>query len=448
MLHVLLVATLLWQEPAPAAKPPAPATFAQLIERHFTAWDKDGDGTLSAVEIDGLCVDAALTGEPAAAAAALKRIVRSGKYEVPPLTRGNLTAPPPGKTTKQPKDPKAVEDPKGPEPEPADVQDRRDSGETPATTLKAPNFQASHASALRKIVTTNRVLFGDDTPDLDRCRQGPLGNCYFVAAVGAFVHRDSAAVKQLVQQHAGGGYEVRFADGKSIVVTPLTDAEVALSGTTGDEGLWLPVLEKALGSLRREANPARYTMATATDAIAKGGSSAAIIRMLTGHQTVRITLKKRQRGTVKGADGKSVPKPPVAAGAVDALAAKVRRDVGDALTQRRLVTCSTGTEPQPPGISGKHAYAVLAFDAAKDELTLWNPHGNTFRPKGEPGRSTGYPTKAGVFCLPVGDFVQIFGSVSMETDQPLPAPVEPADAKAAPQHDEQPKPQEPPAKQG
>ncbi|MBZ0153651.1 MAG: hypothetical protein K8J09_19165 [Planctomycetes bacterium] len=440
MLHVLLVATLLWQDPAAAAKPPVPATFAQLLEQHFAAWDKDGDGTLSAVEIDGLCVDATLTGEPAAAAAALKRIVRSGKYAVPELTRANLTQPPKGKpatpdtkATKDTKDTKPPEAAKGPEPDPAAAQDRRDSGETPATTLKAPNFQASHSSALRKIATTNRVLFGDDTPDLDRCRQGPLGNCYFVAAVGAFVHRDSAAVKQLVQEREGGGYEVRFADGKSIAVTPLTDAEVALSGTTGDEGLWLPVLEKALGSLRREANPERYTMATATDAIAKGGSSAAIIRMLTGHQTARITLKKRSRGTVKDADGKSVPKPPAAAGPVDTLAAKVRSDVGEALKQRRLVTCSTGTEPQPPGISGKHAYAVLAFDAAKDELTLWNPHGNTFRPKGEPGRSAGYPTKAGVFCLPVRDFVQVFGSVSMETDQPLPEPkVEPKEAPAKP----------------
>lgn len=444
MLHVLLAAVVALQTP-PQSPPQAAPTFAQVAAEHFATWDRNTDGKLSPDEIDALCVDPKLTSTQAAAAAAMKRIVRSGKYAVPELTRDYLATPPPKPAAKP--EPKAA--PTGGKQEPAKAgakepvkepvkegakepakkpedQDRRDSTENPTAALKPPNFQASYASSLRKIKSTQRGLFLDDTPDLDKCRQGPLGDCYFVAAVGAFVHRDSAAIKQLIQARDDGGYEVRFADGKSITLPPLTDAELALSGTTGDEGLWLPVLEKALGALRRQADPKKYAMATATDAIAKGGSSATIVRMLTGHQTERIGLKKRARGTVPGPDGKPMPKPPLPADDLDKLAAKVRTEVGAALAGKRLVTCGTGTEKQPPGISGKHAYAVLAFDDKGDTLTVWNPHGNTYKPKGEPGLAHGYATKAGVFAIPVKDFVQVFGGVVVETDKAIEAPKPPA----------------------
>ena len=429
---LLTVALLLQQSPvapqAPSVPPKSPSTFSQVVVEHFAAWDRDGNGELGADEIDALCVDPKITGEEAAAAAAIKRIVRSGKFAVPTLNLGYLGASPKPATKPSTKDPVA-EGGAGTEagstgPDAAkspDPQDRRDSGEQPGTSLKTPNFQASYVSSLRRIRSAKRDLFLDDTPDLDHCHQGPLGDCYFVAAVGAAVHRDSAAVKQMVQAHEGGGYDVHFADGSAIRLAPLTDAVVALSGTTGDEGLWLPVLEKALGSLRHESNPKRYAMESATDAIAKGGSTATILRMLTGHETTRIALKKRQRGTVPGPDGKPVPKPPIPAGDVDTLAAKVRTELGAALAQKRLAACSTGTEKQPPGISGKHAYAVLAFDADKDELTLWNPHGNRFQPKGEAGLAHGYATRAGVFVIPVRDFVQVFGGVALETDRALTA---------------------------
>ncbi|HEX5052153.1 MAG TPA: C2 family cysteine protease [Planctomycetota bacterium] len=445
MLHALLAVTLLLQQPpvappAPSTPPKSPPSFAEVAAEHFASWDRNTDGKLDADEIDVLCVDPKVTGEQAAAAAAIKRIVRSGKYAVPELTREYLTTPPkpvskpasklpvpphvePATATQPPAQPPAKASTTDPLEQAAgspDAQDHRDAPEQPAT-LKRPNFQAGYASSLRKIRATRPDLFRDDTPDLDHCHQGPLGDCYFVAAVGAFVHRDSAAVKQMIKERDGGGYDVHFGDGRSIELPPLTDAELALSGTTGDEGLWLPVLEKALGALRHQADPKRYAMETSTDAIARGGSTATIIRMLTGHQTTRIVLKKRPRGTVPGPDGKPVPKPPVPAADPDELAARLRTEVGSALREKRLVACGAGTEPHPPGINGKHAYAVLAFDAENDLLTLWNPHGNTFRPKGEAGLEHGYATRAGVFRIPVRDFVQVFGGLALETDRALPA---------------------------
>ncbi|MBL8726218.1 MAG: hypothetical protein JNK49_19385 [Planctomycetes bacterium] len=404
LLAPLLFAQAAVQPVAPQSKATVPS-FAMVVTERFAAWDRDGNGTLSPSEIDALCVDPAVRGAEAAAVAALKRVVRSGKYAVPPLTPDgilNKTRAPAASSGK------------------AEDADRADSTErAPTAALRPVNFPASFASCLRKIQTTPRVLFADETPDLDKCRQGPLGDCYFVAAVGAFVHRDALAVKRLLEPLPDGRFRATFGDGGSIEVSPLTDAEIALSGSTGDEGLWLPVLEKALGQLRRSKDPEKFAMETATDAIANGGSAATIVRMLTGHQTERIALKRVPRSTAKGPDGKPVVSTPQPAGDLEELAARVRREVGAAIEGRRLVTCGTGTEPQPPGISGKHAYAVLGFDATADTLLVWNPHGNGFKPKGEPGLANGYATAAGMFRIPVADFVRVFRSVGIETTRPV-----------------------------
>lgn len=398
MLHLLFAAAISLQSPQHPG-------FHQLAAEHFAVWDVDHDGTLSPGEIDARCVDPAVKGDEAAAVAAIKRIVRSGKYALAPLTRDYLSAPAPKIAGGKPAD--------------AADTDRADAAETTrAVALKPPNFQASFSSSRRRIASSRRELFADPTPDLDKCRQGPLGDCYFVAGVGAWVHRDAEAVKRAVTARDDGGYDVQFADGATVALAPLTDAEIALSGTTGDEGLWLPVLEKALGRLRQQADPQKYATATATDAIAKGGSSAATLRLLTGHQTARIALKKRPRSKTKDAEGKPVALPPVAAADPALLADKVRAEVGAALAKGLLVTCGTGTEPQPPGINGKHAYAVLGFAREADTLTLWNPHGNTFRPKGAEGIACGYDTRAGVFAIPVADFVRVFSAVHLETAAP------------------------------
>jgi hypothetical protein len=195
-----------------------------------------------------------------------------------------------------------------------------------------------------------------------------------------------------------------------------------LSGTTGDEGLWLPALEKALGLLRRQQDPQKYTTATATDAISKGGSAAKTIQLLTGHAAVRLPLKKRPESTAKDASGVPIPKPTEPVARYEELENRVRTQVTAALAARRLVTCSTVREPQPRGIAQKHAFAVLGYDAATDELQLWNPHGNHFTPKGPRGLQHGYATKAGRFSIPVADFVRVFSSCAIETDEPSPAP--------------------------
>lgn len=413
----LLTAALAAQQD-PAPKPTAPAaakaaapTFDATLTQHFDAWDADDDQTLSADEIDRACLDPKVTGAAAAAIAAIKRVVRSGSYEVPPLTLDGLTKAPRTRAAA----PKA--DATKPTPAPGDA-DRADSGETrPAagTPKRAPNFAVSFRSGLTRIETTPRVLFADNTPDLDACRQGPIGDCWLLASLGAFVHRDPKALHALITP-TKDGYRVRFADGQSADVAPLTDAELALSGTTGDEGLWLPVVEKAMGHVRQLQNPQKHTADTASDALA-GGSTATVLRMLTGRTTERLAFHKKVP-TAKTPP----PKPPAAepADTVDALATKAHAALAAAFAEKRLVTCSTNTAAHPPGIAGKHAYAVLGYDAAAQVVTVWNPHGRSRKVNGEPGLANGYTTTKGVFALPLREFVQAFSSMAWETSTPLP----------------------------
>ncbi len=75
----------------------------------------------------------------------------------------------------------------------------------------------------------------------------------------------------------------------------------------------------------------------------------------------------------------------------------------------------------PPGLIGRHAYAVLAYDQSSRQVTVWNPHGKDFKPKMSPaGLENGYPVKKGIFQIPLEDFVRVFKSVSYETSAPLP----------------------------
>ena len=93
-----------------------------------------------------------------------------------------------------------------------------------------------------------------------------------------------------------------------------------------------------------------------------------------------------------------------------------------AATSRPATTepAHVGTLPLiPPNISTKHAYAVLAYEAKTDAVTFWNPHGQTFHPKGSPGLTNGYPTDHGRFSVPLAEAHLFITFISIE--QPAPA---------------------------
>ncbi len=375
----------------------ADPTFSEVVQRSFASWDANDDGVLSPAEIDSLVVDPTRTGADAAGIAALKLVVRGGKVTLPPLTLDFLMKPPPRRAAR-------VD---------TDAEDRETRAEPRSASSQDPTAAINQrfSRALRKIKSVQRDLFLDETPDIDACRQGPLGDCFFVAAVGAAVDRDPSWVISLFTPEDAGAYSVRFGDGRSVRISPLTDAELGLTSTTGDEGLWLAMLEKAYGSLRNEGRKEEDRTESVTDAIARGGSIAATIRALTGNTVERTSLRARiERAEASGQSTTHIVE-------------EVRAKLVAATRNRRLIglgsDASDSGKRLPPGVSSNHAYAVLGFEESIDLVHVWNPHGNTFRPKGEEGMIHGYPTRAGRFDVPLLEFVRIFRTMTIETDTPL-----------------------------
>lgn len=101
------------------------------------------------------------------------------------------------------------------------------------------NLSHNYKSFLKHLQTAPRQLFTKEHPSLEGIAQGHLGDCYFIAGVGAAVHRDPEIVRRLIISRTDGSYEVRFRNGRHIHVPLLTDAELALGSNAGHQGIWL-----------------------------------------------------------------------------------------------------------------------------------------------------------------------------------------------------------------
>jgi hypothetical protein len=389
MVYAIVAALLLaGVEPAPNTS----AHFVDVVKKHFAKWDSNHDGVLSEEEIDRLVVDPTVKGDEAAAAGSIKYVTRMVGGRLPPLTmayfvRAAGTAPKkPAKKT-----------------EPADDQ-------APSASLDDNPWQKAFVSSQTRIRNGSGDLFRYNRVDLSQFHQGPLGDCYFVSMIGALVNRNPEQIPRMITAQRDGTYRVSFADNEAVTIPPLTDAEIAISSTTGEEGAWVALFEKAFGTLRQAQFPEQHKEAVASDAIARGGTLVTTIRVLTGHDTQAFAIKKVS--TQKTAEGRRLE----FSASPQELERIVRDKIQSALLNHKVIGAATYPEALPPGVVGRHAYAIIGYDRNSDSITVWNRHGNNFSPKGNPGLQHGYPTSHGVFTVPVKDFIHIFSFVEIEND--------------------------------
>jgi hypothetical protein len=347
-------------------------TIASVIADHFPRWNKSGDGKLSREQVDALVSNHSVKGDTAAAVAALHIYFRDNP-KVGSLTQSFVVE---SAGKKLP-------------------EERRDLAN------KVQHFQADYENFRNHIQNAPRDLFVSDAPQLVGMHQGSLGDCYFVNVIGAAIHIDRNRVKQIFHPIKDGVWELDFLDGSKTTVH-LTDAQIALGSSAGSQGLWLNVLEEGFGQVRfklmqqKDKQPGDIPI----DVISRGGSPGLAISLLTGHKSEQLDVLKH---------------------ANEPAATRKLRDVMIAGTKGRLLMSAgtPGSEHKlPPGVIGGHCYAVLGFDASKDIVHLWNPWGNNFQPQKMPvGMENGYPVKDGLFDVPLGDFVKIFGYFDYETHE-------------------------------
>jgi hypothetical protein len=352
----------------------------------FDRWDTDHNGTLDATEIDRAIDDPINKGEPAAALAALKGWIQIEK-PAPSITKSWITG--------------LHDAPKASAPPTTPFTD----GSKPVVEQHEDvekNLDVRYRGALRRIRSHTTDLYTHGGPKLDDIKQGRLGDCFMLAPLGAMVNRDPAVVQQMIQTEPTG-YKVTFGDGKTVEIAPLTDAELALGGASMGGGLWVRVLEKAFGS--RHIPVEALTSSVATDKI-HGGSTGAAGTAYSGKKYSGIRLVGDFHKTVSDAD-------------LEKMLTAVRTQLPPALAAHHLALAGTLKHAQPKSITQNHGYAVLGFDSAKDTITVWNPHGNRFTPKGPEGFDNGYTIQNGVFTMPLKDFVRTFNRIMIETDTPV-----------------------------
>lgn len=379
-----LASSLVVSAGTPVAPPPAQSgpdgDFLAEVRRHFAAWDRDGDGALSAAEVELAIADPGVRGPAAAAAAALRGTV-GGRNGTPRTLSLEAVA---GLTRRA-------------------VPAEEEGGEI---SVEPPEVEQRFASGLNRIARAPDRLFASGAPQLAGFRQGRLGSCYALAPLAALIHRDPAQAAHLFALQEDGTVLVRFGDGRTVRVTRPSDGEIALASTSGDAGYWNIVFEKAVGIVRapEAGEPDRPTPLSVAS---RGGSAGTMLSLITGREIERFSCRP------------FLGLPPPAA--TDPRLTSLRRLLVDTFQARRLATAGTLRYPaNPPKFRGVHAYAVLGYDEVADVVTVRDPHAHDYTPDGQPGLVHGYPTRAGLVRIPLAEMVTFFSGFAFETGRPLP----------------------------
>ena len=342
----------------------ASSGFIAALTASFPSWDSDHDGTLAMIEIDQALADPTIKGDAAAALAVVKRLARGKTWAAIPRTTAEL------------------------------------SQQTASVKTKGgPDITAMFAEAQKRIANARRELFVEGAPALTALCQGDMGNCFSLAPLGSMLSRDPEQVKRMFQRNDDDTYEVKI--GKEPVRIPApTDAEIALSSSSESTGLWSNVYEKAVGAARNELREPKDRVTTPLDAIARGGSAGTMLAFITGNPMERFTLKwaKDPKTTAEESESKLQ---------------ELRSKLSAAFAEHRCVT--TGTlKPPMPGLRSGHAYGVIGYNQTTDEIRVWDPHGDTFQPKGAPGPEAGFLRKNGICDMPLAVFVNQFAGLAFE----------------------------------
>jgi hypothetical protein len=361
--------------------PPSPH-FADVVHDHFEAWDLNHDGKLEAREIDALMTRRSIRGDAAAALAVLKLRER----RTPAAVRPGFTL------TAQ---------------DVADLDSLTDEGVAidPAKGPPKPFHSETQFNRFRKTLESLVPrLYAGDGPDFSVMKQGGIGDCYFFCLTGYLALKHPNKIRDMIHDGPNGGYVVRFLDGENFPVPAPTEAELLINNSSSSlsDGIWLCVLEKALGERLRQKSkdPAKRT-AEPTDAMASGGSTATVMTLYSGHKAKAIALRDSKQAAAR--------------------LQELRRELPATLAHGRMASLEMDAppteRPKVPGLGYHHAYAILAFDPQQDRVTVWNPWGQNFQPKGPEGREHGFVTAHGTFQVPLKSMYQVFAKVHLETTE-------------------------------
>ncbi len=342
---------------------PSTRQFVAEIRIHFASWNASHDGNLTKAEIEIAMQNPEFKGDSGATLAALKWAMqlplddKTGALQKPPVTLIAL-----------------------------DAFENSSSGD-PKIDAPVLNEAAYRFVRTQKIVASaSRELFANGSPHLAAIHQNWDSDCYFNSGVGAIAYSSPESIVRLIQPASDGAFYVTFPGKPPRKIPAPTDAEIA--AYTNADGVWFNVLEKAFATIREFA-PGKSTQEPLDSVTLVGGSENQIVALLSGHRVVSTAFPH------------STGKP-----TSDRLLAGVRQDLESSFRDHHAVVAS----------KYHHAYAVVAFDARTDTVTIHNPYdGNGYEglPNGDHVVSSG-----GYFSIPTAEFIENFNGMGVETSTP------------------------------
>ena len=331
----------------------------QIISVKFPSWDTSHDGILDRDEINNLIENQKITGKYAAASVVLFRHLSKGQNGF--------------------------------------------SFEQALQLAQTKGVEAELNRVTQQIKQSSRVLFLPGDPNFASFHQGRLGDCGLMAVIASVVGRNPQSIRAMMGLNVNGIW-VTFPSGKSVLVKWLTDAELVLSSQSGGKrGLWLNVLEKAVASILpgSEGYASSYGNTVRIESVSipqvAGRGTWQLIELFTGHKSKSLHFDS---------------------GTNSLASAQLRYTVSDMLRRKLVVTTMRDSaQTMPSSFPTGHYYALLAYYPDKQTVLVFNPWGNEYIPKGQPGIANGYETHHGLFQVPFAEFIKVFDSVTYETDQ-------------------------------
>jgi hypothetical protein len=194
-------------------------------------------------------------------------------------------------------------------------------------------------------------------------KQGDLGDCYLLSALGSIADSSAAAIKNMIVDNGDGTWTVRFySNGTADYVTVNSQLPVDSSGkliyqgygslaTSTNNELWLALIEKAYAQWNETGKTGRDE-ATNSYAAIEGGWMGDVYE-----QSLGYTATVYSQATTGSSAKQSL---------INAISA------GEAVT----IGTKSFNYNSTTGLYGNHAYNVISYNSSTGKFTLYNPWGS------------------------------------------------------------------------
>jgi hypothetical protein len=236
-------------------------------------------------------------------------------------------------------------------------------------------------------VSTSGSLYSSTGPSHLDEKQGYLGDCYLISALGSVADKSQTAIKNMFIDNGDGTWTVRFySNSKADYVTvnrdlPINGVTLTLvyqgSGwdyTNVNNALWLSLLEKAYAQWNETGKTGQGNKLNSYQAVA-GGWMGDVYRQAVGYSTVYSMATSVSNSNLSAY---IMGNPTMTTGGNGATTANARTTLIYALNHHYAVTIGTikDTDFDGTGLYGDHAYNVLSYNSSTGEFTLYNPWGS------------------------------------------------------------------------